>query len=189
MRLPLFLMGILIAMCVVFVAVIATEEIPDGHGFTHPELNPHLEDHPEAAVAMQKGGPGWERHERILWLGLIFGLLEIVFFVACLCMGASRMGELPAKVKWPMLGGLIAFMASFIALVFAYRGYANDETPALFLAFPAPTAFMLYAIWPVPLFFMFFFIMIYDRWILTPEDLEKFKKIVEEKRRRENRNA
>ena len=52
---------------------------PLGHGFAHARF-----------PTMQSGGPGVERHDRILWYGCAFGLLQIVFFTVLLAFGGRK---------------------------------------------------------------------------------------------------
>jgi len=38
---------------------------------------------------------------------------------------------------------------------------------------------MLFAIWPCPLIFTFFYVVGFDRWIATPEDLAELEQTLE----------
>jgi hypothetical protein len=44
-----------------------------------------------------------------------------------------------------------------------------------FLGFPAPTAWMLSAIWPLPALFVAFYALGFDRWVVTPQDLAEIE--------------
>ena len=50
-------------------------------------------------------------------------------------------------------------------------------------SFPLPTAIMLYGLWAMPLVFVVLYVVKFDRWIVTEEDMTRFREIVESRRR------
>lgn len=188
MKLPWFLFLLCLAMCGVvgylcfFVEEEPYEEVAGGkvylgHGFTHPEY-----------PSMQRGGPGAARHAKLLWLGWLYGILQIAFLVSCLALAQRKQGKLGPMVK-PILAGGFLFALLFTFFILSYRAYMNEETHSFFLAQVKPTAWMLYGIWGFPVYFIFLYILTFKRWFLTDEDLERFKKIVAEKRRNDAEEA
>ena len=175
MRIPQILFATALGMCAVVVVAFLIAEPADSHGFPHP-------DYP----TMEQGGCGLERHGPILWLGWIFGVLEILFFVAAMALAARKREDLRGLGK-PLLWGAVAYLAVWTLQVVAYRGYMTDPDPALFLAFPAPTAVMMYGLWGVPIIFMALYFFGFDRWILTDEDVEEFERLLAAKRDAEQR--
>jgi hypothetical protein len=185
MKLPHLLFAILLAMCALIATVFVigespvvevispetgeTSQTPLGHGFTHPEF-----------ATMQRGGSGAARHERILWFGCAFGLLQILFFVCLLAYGGQRQGRL-GPLKVPLMIGGIAYAATFTSLVYTYQGYMLEQTHAMFLSLPVPTAWMVYGLWLVPLVFMFLYMFIFDSWIFRQADIARFEEILAEK--------
>ncbi len=175
MKLALTLFGVLLAMCVTIGIVLTTDEPDKAHGFVHSTFE----------SSMQQGGSGIERHERIRWLGLAYGSLQIVFFVSCLMLGVRD----PENCKWAFLLAGIVYLATFCLMVVADYFYVRDENLSLVLGFPLPTAIMLYGLWGVPLIFLLFYIINFDRWILNPLDLERFEEILQEKRNQKDLGA
>ena len=189
MKLPHLLFALLIGMCGVILAAFLIEEVPYvdapgedgappvrqylGHGFDHP-----------AIPAMQAGGPGEERHARVLWLGLVFGLLQIAFFLTSLVFGAQKNEKFGPLLRPVAIAGVI-YAAIFTAMVVTYRGYAGEDTHTLFLALPTPTAWMIYGVWFFPLFYMLLYMYIFDRWTWTEADAERFREIVASRRKAE----
>jgi hypothetical protein len=134
-------------------------------------------DHPEFA-GMQQSGADAEPDAALLWVGWSFGALQIGFFAAMLALGArSRRGLRGLGV--PLIAASFVYLAIWSALVLAYRSQTNAEDPVLFLGFPAATAWMLFALWPCPLIFTFCYVVGFDRWIATPEDLAKLEQTLE----------
>lgn len=150
------------------VAAFFTPEVGDGHGFAHPLIQ-----------GMQRGGPS-SRHDAVLWLGWALGGTLVVLFVSLLALGAGSRAGLRG-LGWPLaLGGLL-YAASWTALVVSYTGYAAGSA-ATFAGFPLPTAWMLFALWPVPLFFVALYAFGFDHWIATPEDLAELERRLAEQR-------
>lgn len=170
MRLSWVLFFLLVAMCSSVVYVFTLQEVPDGHGFSHSKYE-----------TMQSGGDGAERHFSILRIAWWLGSLMIAFFVGLLALGMRRKGRLGRR-KWAFLLGLGLYLAVFALMVSAYRGYAESETHALFLSFPGPSAWMLYALWPVPLYFVVTYMFFFDHWVLKEEDLKRFHQLVAARR-------
>ncbi len=132
-----------------------------------PQVRPI--DHPEFA-GMQQSGMDTEPDAGLLWIGWSFGAIQIAFFAAMLALGArSRRGLRGLGI--PLIAASLVYLAVWTALVLAYRSQVNAEDPVLFLGFPAATAWMLFALWPCPLLFTLYYVVGFDRWIATPEDL------------------
>ena len=181
MRLTWCLFALLVAMCVVLTVTLTVPESDVGHGFEHPEYS-------RSQQGMQQGGSGLERHSRVLWLGWLFGILEISLFVCCLALGASKRGRV-GKLAWPLAIGLVLFLSAYTAMIFVYREYMGETSHSLVLSFPAPTAVMLFVLWPLPAYFTLVYILNFDRCIMTPEDTEKFRKILQARRQREEKGG
>jgi hypothetical protein len=165
---PLILCGLLIAMCVVIGLVLISPEVESNHGVTHPEFD----------QSMLHGGSGAERHQYVRWLGLAFGLLQVAFFVGCLLLG---MRERKGRVGVFVCFGVIYAIAFTLMVVFDHS-YAAGETRQIVLGFPLPTAIMVYGVGGAPLAFVLIYMLRFDRWILTPQDMERFERLVQEKR-------
>ncbi len=173
MKLTWVQFGLLLGLALVLVIILSVGETTNSHGFNH-----------ETIPQLQQGGSGWGRHGRLLWAGLAFGLLQIFFYVACLALGAQRQGQL-GPLKWPLLIGGLIYSAIYSAMILAYRTYAAELDHSLVWIFPLPTALMLFGLWPAPALFIVLFIWGFDRWIMRPEDHERFRQIIAARRQRE----
>jgi len=132
--------------------------------------------HPEYATLLGSGGA---HGGAALWLGWAFGALQIAFFGACFALGMRRREGL-GPLRRPILIGLLVYEVAWTALILAYARFAADPGGALLLAFPAPTALMLYVLWPLPLLFMWIYLRSFDGWFLDEEELARFRRIVED---------
>jgi hypothetical protein len=151
--------AIALALAVTLFAAAGIPERLQGHSIAHPEF-----------AGMQQSGVDAEPDAGLLWIGWSFGALQIAFFAAMLALGArSRKGLRGLGI--PLVAASLVHLAVWSALVLAYRSQAGAEDPALFLGFPAATAWMLFALWPCPVIFTVYYVVGFDRWIATPEDL------------------
>jgi hypothetical protein len=144
-------------------AAFTLPEPPQSHGVSHPKY-----------ASMEHAGVGIDRSATVLWLGWGLGVLEIAFFVALIALGASNRRGLRG-LGLPLVGAGLAYVSVWTALVLAYRSYADDAVTVFFWGFPAPTAWMLFAIWPLPALFVVFYTTGFDRWVATPQDLAELE--------------
>ncbi len=171
MKLDKALFVIVLALCALVGALMLVPDAPDHHGVTHLDF-----------PSMLQGGPGEERHARVLWFGWAFGALQIVFFPSLMAFGAQKKQGLRGLGK-PLLFGLAAHMAIWTLCVLTYRVYLNEPTHTLVLGLPATTAIMLYGMWFTPTIYTFLFVLGFKRWYLTDQDLADFDHLMESKRR------
>lgn len=165
------LYGLLVGICVVVAFVVLGLEVDSSHGVTHDQF----------PQSMLQGGSGVERHRDVRWLGLAFGLLQISLFVGCLLLGLR---QLKGRVGVFAACGAVYALA-FTLMVVADHFYATGQARQIVLGFPLPTALMVYGVGGAPLAFVLIYVLQFDRWILTPDDLERFEQLVQEKRRGE----
>ena len=171
----------LLALCTVYGIAFITPQVPfedvvNEDGSTERIIKSHGYEH-DKFPSMEQGGPGAERHAKTLWVGWAISIAFILLWAALLMFAASRDGKLgPAKV--PLIVGSVLFMGLFTAVIFSYRAYMTEETHSLFLSLPKPVAWMVYGIWPFPLYFVAVYYFIFDRWYFTDEEQRRFDEIV-----------
>jgi hypothetical protein len=160
MRIAWLLLGLTGAIgAVLLVAIVGGEAVPP--------LRPHPE-HPSLLQATD----GARRVAPVFALGALFGFLQIAFFGVCFALGMRRRGSL-GPVARPLALALLGYAAVFAALLVSYRRFLMDETPALVLGFPAPTAWMLFGLWPVPLLFVWIYLRHFDGWVVDEAEIER----------------
>ena len=182
MKLPVVVFGLLVALCAVTNVAFLMDEVPfedvradngvlervyNGHGVPHDRF-----------PSMNHGGDGPTRHTPVLWLGWVFGMLQLAIVVACLMLGVQRAGavRLGLGLCGLLLGGL------FTMMVLSYRAYLTDATPALFFGLPAPAAWFLYGFWPAELLVVLLYVLLFSRSIVTPDQMRRFEEIVAARR-------
>jgi uncharacterized membrane protein len=166
-----FIFLIFLAMVLVIVSAFILHDGTYNHGEQHPD---HIE--------LDQGGDG-TRHQQghTLLLGVTFGVLQIILFVTLLSFGLRAIPQ----QRITLLVGAIIYLGIFLAMVLSYHAtIAGGVThpPKLFLGLPVATAWMIYGLGGIPLFFALLYVIRFDRWVLTPEDHQVFRDAVEEAR-------
>lgn len=165
-RMPGILFALLLSMCVVVAITFTVDEPAGGHGAPHPIYE-----------TMERAASGVDRHAPVMGLAWLFGILQIALFVCCLRFAIGGACNRPA-LTWTFLIGGLLYGAAFTWMIVSYGQYMRAEAPALVLGFPAPTALMLFCLWPAPLFFMVVYYATFHRWVMTDDDMERFRRIV-----------
>lgn len=148
--------------------------------FLTPEPD-HSHGVPHATVAqMDQGGDGESRHQQLLVPAWIFGSLQILGFVGLLAWSASSSpGGALKWATWVICG--LAFEVVFAAMCLSYSRALSDPMAEPFWGgFPVGTAWMMYGLWIVPGLFVLAYVIRFDAWIATPEQLRQFDKILKQ---------
>ncbi len=111
-----------------------------------------------------------------IWLNwwAVFPLLMILFFVVYVAMGAERKGKLgpAAPILWVMG---IGYVILFYLLIILYKANPTGMPKSYFLGFPPATAVLVYGIWLLPLLLGVAYALIFDKWIIKAEDLNRLE--------------
>lgn len=167
MRIPVLLLGLVIG-AALLLGIVAFVLPPADQVVTHPE-------HP----TLLQGTAGAPRVAAVWWVGAAFGLVQIAFFGACFALGMQRRGSLERLAR-PIVAGLLLYAGVFALLLASYRSYLAEPGASLVLGFPAPTAVMLYLLWPVPLWFLWLYLRHFDEHTPSEHDLERLRRIARE---------
>ena len=170
MKLDKVLFGIVLAMWGVVLAAMLLPDLQSG-GVVHPEF-----------PSMRHGSSGSEQHAATLWLGWVFGTLTILYVGTSIAFGGRQRERLRGLGR-PVLYALAVYLGVWTSLVITYRLYLGEEAHSLFLAFPAPTALMLYVLFPVSVVFNLYFVFGLKRWVLSDEDFAAYQRLLEQSRK------
>ncbi|MCH8961747.1 MAG: hypothetical protein IH820_10625 [Bacteroidetes bacterium] len=166
-----------------FLALLVALLLIIGVSFLMPgATRPTAQVHPEAASLLQSTGSLAERPE-VLGLGYVMGVLMIAIMAVAVWIGLRKRDGATPLNRW-MMAAFAGYALVFTALVAAYASYTQGHETAFFGGFPAPTAWMIYGMWLFPLVFVGLYMALFDRWVLTDQDLARFDDLVKENRRR-----
>ena len=164
------LFAIILAMAALIGFLLTVPEAPGGHGFQHPDFS-----------TMWHGS---ERHGALLWVGWAFGVLFYMFAFTLAALGARQRDRLRG-VGPRLFFGFVGCVAVWTFLIFVYRDYSNEVEHNLFLTLPAPTAVMLFGLFPSALVFSLSFSIGFKRWVYSDEDAAAYERVLRDRRQRQ----
>ena len=121
---------------------------------------------------MDHGGSGRRRHGPILGLAWAFGILQLALVVGCLALGVGH-----RRMRAPLAAAGLVLALIVTMMVVSYRGHLADPE-AVFLTLPIPTAWFLYGFWPAQFLVVGLYVLLFDRAVVTPHDLARFREIL-----------
>ena len=142
-------------------------------GFPHP--NPEFK-----GMYVSKANIDQEPHTR--WLGYLFGLGIISLLTSLLVMGNRKNGKPTGIIKWIGITMVIYAMA-YSGMVISHWQYAANDGGSFFQFMPVPTAWMIMGIWFIPLILTLVYIVKFEDWIISDEEIKEFHLYLE------NRNS
>ena len=166
MRFVTLLVGSLLLVVVAVALLVSTPELGDVGGKPHERFS-----------TMASGGSGSARHANVLWLGGFFGAAAIAYYVALMAFGARKDSSLRGLGK-PLAASFGVALAFWVWLLVSYARTMDGGAVSFFLTLPGPSAIMLYGLFPVTILFNLLYVIGYNRWILTEEDYQEYKRIV-----------
>jgi len=138
--------------------------------------------HPEYKT-MLKGGDSIHASSSSNVLGYLFGLCATLLICLFITLGAHRRGKLTTIKPW-LIFGTALYLAVYTFTYLSDAAYVDQNHQAFFLGWPAPTAWMIYAMWFAPLVFVALYVFGFREWILTEEDEARFTEILKARRTR-----
>ena len=169
----------LIALWAIVLTILLTPEIPHGHGFAHSRFE-----------AMDQGGDGFHRHQSFLITGWAFGSVLIALFVSLLAWATVRRpidaGTASSDTDpfekldlhfWSFLFGGLIYEGVFAMMCLAYWNSLTGPDVVFVGPFPAGVSWLLFGIWMVPAYFIVLYVVFFNRWIMPPESMRRFKEL------------
>ncbi len=160
----------------ILVAVIALAAVI-GIAFFVPELGTANGNVHALFRTMQQGGA--PHGSTVIWLGWAFGILILFLIVFIISLGAARKNKLRG-LGWPLVIIFALTMAAWTGIVLAYEGYITNPNQALLFGFPLPTGLMIFVMTPLMVLINILFVTRFPTSILTEEDLEKYRQLLDE---------
>jgi hypothetical protein len=118
-----------------------------------------------------------------LWWGYAMGLAIFATLAATVLIGVRRRGRIGSLGLW-LTVGFVCHGLIFTALVVSYARYVDGSGSGFFGGLPAPTAWMLYVLWPFPLLMIGAGMVYFEREYFSDEDQRKFDALIQSGRKR-----
>lgn len=150
---------VLLALSVTLLLLMTVAAVTYESAWSKPEPHPTI-------ATMEIGGTRAAEDAQHWLLGLAFGVVTICALVASLIFAAER-SEYALQVKLAVLFGGTLYVAMFVVMMLSFRDFAS-EGPSLLGPFAAPTTWMVFGLWAVPLIFVVIYCVKFNTWF-APE--------------------
>lgn len=171
MKLDRLLVALLIAFSLALLLVALAPRADNSTGIGHPRFS-----------TMLSGGDGAERHGPLLWPGWLLGTTLFALLAGLMAFGARRAGRLHG-LGWPLVLATVAVIGAWSWVVLAYARTLSTGETSWWLGLPLPTAVMIFVLYPVSAIFSLLYVVGFERWVLPGDELERFRRLVADKRR------
>jgi hypothetical protein len=158
-------LGALLAIATVFLVLMLLPEGETAGPSPHPRF-----------PAMLVGGDAAAARS-ILGIGWLFGALQVLLFSALVALGAGRRA-LQRGLLRPLASWTVIYLFTWTFLLASYRGWIAGASEPSLLGLPLPTVMMLFVLWPLPTFYVVFYVRGFERWVFDDEDAARLREIV-----------
>ena len=170
------LFGLLILMALTIMALATLPQNKGETGSSHPETPPGT---------LLQAPSGTTRSAGLLWGGGLFGMFVAAFAVVAMELGLVSRPDL-ARGRYVLRTLAVLYALSLACVVALYQATLLENPRTYLLGFPISTAAMLFLFGIlIPTFPIVVYLVMFSRWILTPEDIERFEDLVAARRDRE----
>jgi len=151
-----------------------------GIAFFVPELgDTRGQVHAQFATIRQGGVP---HSTAVIWLGWAFGIIAQILVFSLLSLGTARQNKLRGLGK-PFVLVFALTAAVWTGIIVTYQDYIGNPDPALLFGIPLPTALVIFVMPLAMLLVPILFVVRFPKSILTEEDLEKYKQLLDDRER------
>ena len=120
-----------------------------------------------------------DQHEHTKWFGFLFGLAILCLFTLMMLIGNRKKGTVTSIGRW-IISGMIIYAIAFAFMVISNWNYMNEEVHSFMASMPAPTAWMIYIVWFVPLVITLSYIIKFEEAIISDEEIESFQQFLKD---------
>ncbi len=136
--------------------------------------------HVQFSTIRQGGVP---HSSAVIWLGWVFGIITLILFFFVLSLGAAHQNGLRGLGR-PFVVICTLIAATWTGIVVTYPAYMSDPDHAMLFGLPLPTSLMIFVFPSVSLLITILFVVQFPKSILTEEDLEKYRKLLDDDERK-----
>lgn len=168
MKYFLLLLSILISLLGIILLLYFSPTVEGATGSAHPTF---------PGMFISEANIDQSLHTR--WLGYLFGLAIILLFGTMLLIGNRKKGKLTSIGPW-LYFGIFMYLLVYSLMVFSHWSYGSSTVADFIFYMPTPTAWMIYAVWFVPLIITIGFIVKFEDAIISEEEIRDFRKFLDE---------
>ncbi len=162
------LFAVLLSILAVIIVAAISPETPQATGIPHPEFK---------GMFVAPNNIDQAPHTR--WLGYLYGITIILLFGTFLIIGNRKKGKVTSIGKWIGVA-IVIYLIVFTLMVVSHWSYSDNDGGPFALMMPAPTAWMIYGVWFVPLIITIAYIFKFEEAIISDLEIEDFHKFIKE---------
>lgn len=174
MNLFKILFAVLLSILAVILIAAIVPDVPQVTGVPHPEYK-----------GMFVGPNNIDQVSHTRWLGFFYGVGIIFLFAIFLIIGNSKNGKSTPIRKW-IIVAMVVYLIVFTMMVMSHWSYSDNDGGPFVLFMPAPTAWMIYAMWFVPLIITLAFVFKFEEAIISDQEIEEFQQFLKEQEVKDN---
>ncbi len=110
-------------------------------------------------------------------IALAFSIIAIMGVLSL--MGNRKHGQW-GKISYWLIGGLLIYAFAWGVMLWKHYQYQSTGEYSFFGGFPTPTAWMIYAIWFLPILPMAAYFILFKSWIWRDADESRFQELVQQ---------
>ncbi|MEL6194669.1 MAG: hypothetical protein AAFR66_21595 [Bacteroidota bacterium] len=112
-------------------------------------------------------------------MAYLLGLIILAVFTVAAFLGIKKASDKTNKQIAPYwLGGFLIYSLMYGITLYSHEAYIHSESPTYFGGFPAPTSWMLYGLGVIPIAFTLLYMVKFNQWVISPEEIERAKSII-----------
>ena len=161
------LFAILVSLLGIILLLYVTPVVGGATGSPHPSF---------AGMFISETNIDHSPHTR--WLGYLFGIGIILLFGTMLLIGNRKKGRLTSIGPW-IYCGVFFYLLAYSFMVFSHWAYDSASVQDFVFYMPAPTAWMIYAVWFVPLLITIGYIVKFEDAIISEEEISDFREFLD----------
>ena len=128
--------------------------------------------HPEFS-SMLHSGNNVSLEPSLKLLSYFYGLTIFCLLVTAIYIGGRKAKRLSGFRNVVLVFSFL-YLATYTIMMFSYWDYMHSSSAVYFLGFPAPSAWMVYAIHLFPFLLIFFYAVKFHRYILSKKEIDAF---------------
>jgi len=143
-------------------------QVPAATGIPHPEFGEN--------ILIGPNNIDQEPHTR--WLGYLYGLGILGIFWSFLTIGTRKNGKKTVMVKWISIC-FVLYILVYTMMTVSHWSYSDQDLSDFVMSMPAPTAWMIYGMWFIPIIITIAFVVFFEKAVISDEEIASFEEYIQ----------
>ena len=158
------LLAVLIGLLIIIVGLAVSPQVPMATGMPHPEFGTN--------ILIAPNNIDQESHTR--WMGYLYGLGIIGVFWTFITIGTRKKGKKTVMFRW-VAACFIIYIIVYTMMTRSHWSYTEHNGSDFIFSMPAPTAWMIYGMWFIPIIITLAFVVFFEKAVISDEEITEFE--------------